>query len=373
MKKINTGHYLMSCRLDNWVRLLRKADFRIDRERLPQLLAMLGTSLLTTPVAFLEKALYDKKIRESEMKQDPIFILGHWRSGTTYLQNILSRDPQFGWSDPLTTVIMPVRLLLGRVLRSAVEAGIGNGRPMDNVQYSMDSPMEETFASLSISEHCIINLITFPIASERFLSGAFIADLPEKERRKWRRDYSYILKKISYVHGGKQLILKSPDNTARVEELLSLYPDARFINIHRDPYKTIRSTINMFRIQTDVNRLSPLPDDLDELMEDTVIYIFGRMYRELFALQGSIAENRIVDIPYADFCKAPVEYLEKIYAKLEIPGFAAARPRFEAFAAQQKDYKKNSFDISPRLVRKINDNLGFYFEHYGYEMREVTE
>ena len=39
----------------------------------------------------------------------------------------------------------------------------------------------------------------------------------------------------------------------------------------------------------------------------------------------------------------------------------------------RRGYQKNKFDISPRLVRKINAKLGFYMEHYGYEMREVEE
>ena len=97
------------------------------------------------------------------------------------------------------------------------------------------------------------------------------------------------------------------------------------------------------------------------------------MYRELFELEGFFPKNRYVDIAYTDFCRAPVDTLRDIYRRLELSGFEAAAPRFHAYVDSQRGYQKNKFDISPRLVRKINAKLGFYMEHYGYEMREVEE
>ena len=51
----------------------------------------------------------------------------------------------------------------------------------------------------------------------------------------------------------------------------------------------------------------------------------------------------------------------------------ADEPSFQIrdYVESQKNYQKNKFDMDPRLVRKINEQLGFYFEHYGYPMREV--
>lgn len=211
---------------------------------------------------------------------------GHWRSGTTYLQNVLSRDEQFGWFDPVNTIGLPYSLLLGRLIQPPIEKGIRNGRPQDNVQYSLDLPMEETFGVLTISPYSIIHMIAFPENYKKYIEGAFVSDLPVEELRKWERSYDYAVRKLTYIKKGKQLILKSPDNTARIRELWGMYPDARFINIHRDPYKTVRSTIHMFRTEMDSLRLTEEPDNIDELIENTVIDIFERMYRELFELEG---------------------------------------------------------------------------------------
>ena len=286
MKAINPGHFLLTCRLDNWVHLLEENHFHIARDRLPQALYISATALALAPAAAAESLIYRKRIRETKIEKDPIFILGHWRSGTTYLQNVLSRDEQFGWFDPVNTIGLPYSLLLGRLIQPPIEKGIQNGRPQDNVQYSLDLPMEETFGVLTISPYSIIHMIAFPENYKKYIEGAFVSDLPVEELRKWERSYDYAVRKLTYIKKGKQLILKSPDNTARIRELWGMYPDARFINIHRDPYKTVRSTIHMFRTEMDSLRLTEEPDNIDELIENTVIDIFERMYRELFELEG---------------------------------------------------------------------------------------
>lgn len=239
MKALNPGHYLMGCRLDNWLRLLRQNRFAIRRESIPQALLITATALATAPLALAENVVYSRRIRATSLAQDPVFIIGHWRSGTTYLQNIMSRDPQFGWADPVSTTTMPICLLMGRAVKSTVRRGLKDARPMDNMHYGLDLPMEETFALLTVSDQSIIHMIAFPQEYRRYLAGAFVEDLPREERAAWERTYDFLLRKLTYICGGKQLLLKSPDNTAHMKELMGMYPDARFINIHRDPYDTI--------------------------------------------------------------------------------------------------------------------------------------
>ena len=373
MNIINSGHFLMGVRADTWFRLLKENRFAVRPSQIPQAALITATSALLSPVAALEKAVYDKRIMASRPEKDPIFVIDHWRSGTTYLQNMLSRDPQFGWFDPVNTVVLPYSLLLGKLLTGTVKNGIANGRPMDNVQYALDMPMEETFALLTQTDHDIIHMIAFPGQYEKYISGTFVEDLSPEEREKWRKAYDYIIRKLTYVKGGKQLILKSPDNTGHIPELLSLYPDARFINIHRDPYKAICSTIRMFSMEMESLSLTRPPENVDVIIEDTVIGIFERMYRQLFALEPTLRDDRYAEVAFTAFTRDPVGVLEEIYRKLGLDGFETAKPRFEAYAESQKDYRKNRLVPSPRLIRKINHRLDFYFAHYGYDMMEDEE
>ena len=78
-----------------------------------------------------------------------------------------------------------------------------------------------------------------------------------------------------------------------------------------------------------------------------------------------------IDIKYEDFCKDPEGYVKQIYDHLGIDGFEEAKPYFDAYLESQKNYQKNKFELTPELRDKINAKLGFYFEHYGYEMQKI--
>ncbi len=371
MAKINHSHYLLGCRFDKWMYLLRDNHFLIDKGRLGETVYITAVSLVLYPLALLEKLIYDRRINETPIRQQPLYILGHWRSGTTYIQNILSRDPQFSWCDPVSTATINNCLLLRNMLTKAEASRLETARPMDNMKYQLDLPLEDAFGLATISPYTIIHMIAFPHWYKKYIPCAFVQDLPKKAKESWRKAYLYMLKKLTFIHGDKQLMLKSPDNTAHVGELLALFPDAKFINIYREPYTTIMSTINMFQKQMDVLGIGPKPDgDFPIMLEDTILGIFERMYRELFELEKTLPPDQYISIRYEDFVKAPIAYLRRIYDALGLDGFEEARPRFEEYVANQQGYVKNHFELNDRLRKKINSRLGFYFEHYGYAMEE---
>ena len=240
---------------------------------------------------------------------------------------------------------------------------------MDNLEYTEDLPMEEVFAIASVSTLAVDNLMSFPEYFEYYLDAAFVDQLPQDLRREWRRKYDYILRKQTWRCKGRPLMLKSPDATCRGLELYRMYPDARFIHIYRDPYKVVRSTINMFVKIMDQMCLQKKPDPL--FVEDMIVATSARIFRKVIADAEQIPEDQIIEVRYEDFEQDALGFLRRIYGHLGLPGFEKAEPAFRAYIDSQKDYQKNRFDIEPRLVRKINEQCGFYFEHYGYAMKEV--
>ncbi|MBQ3185827.1 MAG: sulfotransferase [Firmicutes bacterium] len=370
-QKLYKAHYLTSCRIDNWVRLLRENKFKISKDKVPQLLYMLGASILLTPFTLLESAIYAVPIRQHKMEKDPIFIIGHWRSGTTYLQNLLSKDKQFGWCDPVSTTTFCNSYLLKPLVAKVQSNVLKDARPMDNMEYKLDLPMEDVFALNLISTHSIIHLLAFPQNFRHYLKESFTDELPEKSQREWEKATRYVLNKISLRNKGKQLMLKSPDHTCHVGHLMKMYPDAKYVNIHRDPYVTIMSTINMFKKQMDLIRLNDPPENLDEILEDAIVELFEHVYTKLFKLMDDAAfkEGTLVDVPYDKLSAEPEETLKMIYEELGIDGFEDALPAFREHIASVNNYVKNKFELQPQLRDKINDKLGFYFERYGYERR----
>lgn len=370
--KLNSAHFLMGSRFDNWIHLLAQNKFKIRPSSIPQALMITFTSLVMWPFALVEALVFAGPIKKTQIRKDPVYIMGHWRTGTTFLQYLMSRDTQFGWLDPVSTATFSNCMFLRPLLTRAQSKILGGARPMDNVKYSVDFPMEDAFAHATISDLAIIHMMPFPQNYQSYIPTAFVADLPERERRRWHREYRYILKKITYIKKGKQLLLKSPDNTARLRDIKADYPDAKFINLCRDPYVTAMSTIHMFKKQIDILALQENPgSDFEDLLEDVILGLMERMYSELFAYEKELDEHDYVEIIYEDFVKDPLDNLRKIYNQLELDGFDEALPKMDAYARSQEGYVKNKFVLSERLGKKINSRLGFYFEHCGYDMREV--
>ena len=368
----NLSHYLLLSSFPNWIRLLKKNKPSVAKEKIPQAALITLTTALFYPFALIEKAIWSKRIAAHKVENDPIFIVGHLRSGTTFVQNILSKDPNLAWTDPVSTISNSNCLLLKDLLTFAQRGPLKNARPMDNLDYAIDLPVEETFGLAGISTRSIIHAVAFPNHFPDYIPYVFTDDLSEEEREGFIRDYTALIRKISYIKKGKRLVLKSPDNSGHIRLLMELYPNARFINIYRDPYRTLVSTVHMFKKQMEGLRISPLPEDydVDLLLEDNFTEIFERMYMETIDLARVIPENRFIDIRYEEFVKEPVKWLEKIYSQLELEGFDEAKEHFEAYADSQKNYVKNNLNISQRLKNKINARLGFYFEHYGYKMED---
>lgn len=363
---INLSHNLLGCRFDNWLRL--RSTNPITKENRRQAGFITAVSFVLALPAWLEWLLFYQPIKRTKLKKDPVYIVGFWRSGTTFLQNLLTRDPQFAWFDPVKTVSFNNCILLRPILEKAEKILLQGARPMDNLEYELDLPMEEVFAQATISTQAISHMLVFPDGGKgvKYIETAFIDEQDAKKQREWKKAYAYILKKATYLYKGKQLLLKSPENTCRIGALKKMYPKSKFINIYRDPYTVVMSAMNMFTKEMGLFCLNEPASQ--QVIEDVTLDLFERIYRKAFReLDEMPAEDRI-DIRYEDFCQDPKKYLREIYAHFGLEGFEEAEPYFDKYLESQKNYQKNKFELQPRLRDRINERLGFYFRHYGYEM-----
>ena len=364
---LNPNHMMMGCRFDVWLRLLVENRFQVSPRNIPEALLITIVSLLLFPFALLERVLLVLPLRHRQVRE-PLFVLGHWRSGTTYLQNLLSRDPQFGYFDPVSTVSCHNAWLLRPLLRLIEKRALTDARPMDNMKYTMDLPMEEMLAMNLSSQVCIAHMLCFVKRYRYYLDQAFVDELPLGPRRSWDKVYTYLLKKQTFLCKDKQLILKSPDSTCHAAELLRLFPDGKFINIYRNPYNVIPSTINMFNKLFAQQALQDPPDA--DVVEKTVLTLFKRTYQKLFTELEQFPPEQLIEVRYEDFEQQPIAYMRSFYEHLGLHGFESALPLFQDYVNAQKDYQKNHFTVRPELTRQINQELKFYFDHYGYEMMQ---
>lgn len=361
------AHPLCITRFDVIVKLLCK-ERGIKAKSIPQILAAFGMATLTALPTVIEYVICRGAVGREKMR-GPVFIVGHWRSGTTLVQYLMAQDRQFGNFDPVLNFAFNFYHVLGWLFRPLIKGSLSEHRPQDNMRLSLDLPLEEYMAFAKIEADSLYPVNYFPASFQRYMNNSYWQDLPPKKAKKLEKKYDLMLRKGSVCNGHRRLLLKSPDNTGRIKVLYEMYPDAKFINIYRNPYTVIRSTLHLYESTFDLWSLQDIPGR--EKLEDMVLDNFVRMYREYFDAADAMPEGTVYEIRFEDFEKDPLPYLKEAYEVLGLDGYEEAVPGFRAYLDAEAGYKKNSFDYPAALMEKIDERLGFYFDRYGYKKGEI--
>ena len=361
------GHYLYGCDYEHFKHLLEVNKADLDPKQADRIEKCRRISRFLTRFAKVEHFFWDKKIQDVQVDKPPLFILGHWRSGTTYLFNLLSCDPDTAFMDSMTTFTFHNFLLLRYHLPRHYGKMLTGDRFGDDMEFLPHSPQEECYAIANCIDETFTHLITFPQNYQKYMDLAFEDGMTPEQHKRWCDTHEYLLKKITYFRQGKRILFKSPDNTAKMGMLHDLYPEAKFIHIYRDPYKVLMSTINMFEEGIQAMTFEKVPPH--ELIEDMAVQFYKRIYTQYLKDMERVPDDQLVEIAYSDLVKAPMDTLEHIYKALDLPGFEAAKPLMRSHIDSQKSYKTNQFKLDPVLRDKINAELGFFFEHYRIPMK----
>lgn len=344
------------------------SEHPVDPEFAARRKRTLAASAMTAPLRALERVVCRRRVAAHQMHPSPVYILGYGRSGTTHLHNLMTRDPQFGYVDLFQT-IAPEFTVVGRFLRPLLARTLPATRPMDNVAVSIDAPQEEELAMAASSRHSYLHYLTFPRTARHFADRyVTMSGLSDRDLEQWRRDYLRVVRKASYLADGRRLVLKSPVNTGRVPELRRVFPEARFIFIYRNPYVVFRSIDNLFR------KLLPSQtmQEVDwQQIEDDFVALYRGMTKKYLRDAESIPSGSLVEVRFEDLEADPLAELRRIYDALGLPGFDAARPVIEGYLDTLSGYRKNTYDIDPRTIARVNAEWGFAVDRFGYDRLSV--
>ncbi len=358
-------HYLHGGNLLILVRLLIDNKFVINVKQIPKVFVLFISNLLNLPFILLQKIFFFGKIKKVKIEKDPIFILGHWRSGTTFLSNLITRDQQFGFFNILQTYQPSTYIILKPLLHFFGKKVIPKQRPMDNIKISLDLPQEEDYAIANRSLYSMVHFIAFPRNFNKYYYKFGLFDgIGRNQYKSWRRIYISEIKKATYVADGRQLVIKTPINTGRIKQILEIFPNAKFIHISRNPYKTCLSTQKMYKNFFPLYDLQYIADD-DEL-EETQFKVYEALYRKYFEQKSLIPEGNLVEIKYEHFIKNPLEHIQLIYKNLGLSGYEDAEDSFIAHIEGEKKYSPNSYIYDQEKLARIKEKLLFAFEGLGY-------
>lgn len=349
-----------------WRELRREVGNDIDPDKRGFARRLTMMSLWRMWGARAEKRQFGEAVTRTEVP-DPVFILGHWRSGTTLLHNMMALDEQFSYprvyqvTNPHTFLRLPIERILERQKRAAES----RKRPMDNVEFDLMSAAEDEFATcpMSIRSHMIgWSFFRQEPFYDRFLT---FQSASQEEYERFRKAFVWFLKKVVCKYDGRRPLLKSPQHTARVRLLLQQFPNARFIHIRRNPYVVFRSTQRLFETGILPNGFQASPGL--EFAVNGILRRYQEMYDAFFEDRTLIPPGHYTEIAFEDLEQDMTGSVARAYEAVGLDGYAQLEPKLEAFVETQKDYQKNKHpQIEEGLRKRIHTTWQRAFEEFGY-------
>lgn len=312
----------------------------------------------------IEESRYNKRLKNESVNMEPVFILGHWRSGTTFVHNVLALDKHFGYTTTYQTVF-PHLMLWGQPLFKKTMAWLmPDKRPTDNMELNVDLPQEEEFALSNMMPYSYYNFWFLPKNMLEYCDKYLLMKTATDEEHRVFKDTFMKLVKISLWNTkGTQFLSKNPPHTGKVKEILEMFPNAKFIYLVRNPYTVFESTRSFF-----TNTIQPLKlqDISNEEIEANILETYKRLYHKYEEDKQSIPAGNLIEIKFEDFETNAMEMTRNIYNTLSIPGFDKAEADIAQYLNKKKGYKKNTYKYDPRTVELVEKHWGFALEQWNY-------
>jgi omega-hydroxy-beta-dihydromenaquinone-9 sulfotransferase len=351
---------LQGMSLGETLRLLSRHRFAVDPRYWPRAAFLMLGSVLTSAFAWYEECVYGPHFRGVDVKS-PVFILGHWRSGTTFLHNLLTIDPQFAYAS-LWQALNPHTFLTTERYGKLVRMLAPKTRLTDNVGYRADSPLEDQFATNGTLCSPFLRWV-FPCCADYYDRYLTFQGVPRAELEQWKAALLLFYQKLTWKYG-RPLLLKSPPHTCRIKLLLDMFPDARFIHIARNPYSIFRST----RRQVEVSFLTTcLQRSRPPNLDDWIIQRYKTMYGAFFRDRDLIPAGQFCEVRFEDLICDPVGWVGRIYKQLSIAEFDSVQPALQRYVDSLQRYRANEYAaLPPALRHNIAEAWRRSFEIWGY-------
>jgi len=323
----------------------------------------LSFALANTGLKALKSLLLDPQVSRVELADDPVFIIGHWRTGTTLLHELLALDPRHRCPTTFECFLPHHFLLTEPLLKGWSGFLLPRRRPPDRMQMDWNRTQEDEFALCNLGVPSFYATIAFPNHPPQWLQYLELEELSEAQRRRWQRAFLGFLKDLICKRPGR-IVLKSPTHTFRLPLLRQMFPHARFIYMVRNPYAVFPSTVWLWKsLFWSEGYQRPHCLGLEEL----VFEIFIRMHCRLEATRGLIDPRRFYQLRYEDLVRDPLGQLRAVYEHLELGALDTVEPAIKAYLADRAGYQTNRYESTPQLRAEISRRWRPYIEQYGYE------
>jgi hypothetical protein len=347
-----------------WIRLLWRNRFAVAPHRIPFAAGITASSALHSFGGIFERLALGHKVNQTKLAAPPLFVLGHWRSGTTLLHELLILDKRhtypttyeclcpshFLWTEwffpPLTAWMLPTRRLTDSM-------ATGWSRPQEDEFALANLGIPSPYLSWAFPNHGPVN--------DDYLD---LASITAVERERWKQALLRFVQRVATLRNGR-IILKSPTHTARVRTLLEIFPDARFVHVVRDPLALYPSTVRLWTKLCQTQGLQTV-DGTPAWVEPQVLDTFVRMYERFERDRELIPAGHLAELRFEELTADPVGQMRQVYQQLDLGQFERVRPAIAEYAAAHRHHPVASYSLPPATAERLRRHLAPYFERYGY-------
>jgi omega-hydroxy-beta-dihydromenaquinone-9 sulfotransferase len=343
--------------LEAWRPIIQKVDLTRSRVSWFTRASYWWSAAVHTTLNRIQRKSHEQAIADA-VPLPPIFILGFWRSGTTFLHELLCSNPRFGF--PSTYACLnPSNFLLTEKM-STGGTQVETKRAMDEVRYTWHSPQEDEFALLCLGAPSPYQALLAPSLMNMPEPLLDLRSRSEQDQECWSGTLAYFLKLLT-IQQSKPMVLKSPTHGFRLPLLASMYPQALFVVIERNPYEVFASNLKLWRTLLEEYSLEEYADvNIDKFVLDAYLR------HEVILREGFGQLGRKATVRYEDLVARPLDETERVYRELQLGDFSEARQHIEKYMSRVAGHRRNRFEISSSQKQSVDRSWGEFIRSKGY-------
>lgn len=316
-------------------------------------------------------------LRRTEIRQ-PVFIVGHARSGTTYLHHMMANDPRFSYV-LLWEMFFP-SLIEKKVLRAVLgwDQRLG-GRLRKRIdildqrlfaksnqvhESGLFAPEEDEFL---LTTSCASGFWVVQYPQAQHLDFYYVDERwPERRRRRAMEFYRECVRRQLVLNGsGVMHLSKAPIHCGRVQSLIDTFPDARFVVPVRNPYETIPSFLKLMQYAWSARKRSEtdMQDSFASFVESSYHY-----YQHPLDVLDAHPEVPSAILNYSDLVTDPAGTVRRVYEQI---GLDMVPVHEKALAGEKgREYRSgHSYSLAEFGLEAddIRRHLAPLFDRFGWE------
>ncbi len=317
---------------------------------------------LRTRLMVADAHLKNPAIREIAIEK-PLFIVGNSRTGTTILHELLALDPQL--RAPLAwETLHPVDLADASVSRAE----------LGECEQDIWADIVPEFAAVHeyssyIPMECL-TMMGLEFTSGMGMTGkldnfmVWRAGTDPQPGYRMHRLFLQLLQSQQPTKNGQayRWLLKSPVHLMTLNHLFTEYPDANIIHTHRDPVKTVASTISTVATTRYIRTDNPDPSVLTQNVVLGFQVGLEMIYQQ--RQDGTLPDTQIADLHYSDFMANAINAIGNSYKKLNRPFTADLGQAMQHYLDHKPQAKHGKHRYSPEDFGLSDDALREQFSSY---------